>query len=157
MATNIFMMKGGIVTLGPTAGTNVSVECQVTGATIAATADPKELTTLCGKVTVPGITAYVLNLDYAQDWYQSGISTFLYENDGELVDFSIQPTTDTQPTATGRFYIVPGDFGGTAGEIMVASVALGIDGKPTITPATDPVVTAAADTTTEEESQYVEA
>lgn len=132
MATNVFMMKGGTVKLGPTA-TAISVECQVTGATIAATADPKELTTLCGKVTVPGITAYVLNLDYAQDWNEDGISTFLYENDGELVDFEVKPTADVAPTATGQCYIVPGDFGGTAGEIMVGSVALGIEGKPVIT------------------------
>lgn len=143
MATNIFMMKGGTVKLGPTA-TALSVECQVTGATIVATADPKELTTLCGKTTVPGVTAYVLNLDYAQDWHESGISTFLYENDGELVDFEIKPTAGTTPTAAGKCYVVPGDFGGTAGEIMVASVALGIDGKPTITPVTDPVAMAAA-------------
>ncbi len=138
MATNVFMMKGGIVKLGPTA-TATSVECQITEATISATPDPKEATTLCGKVTVPGVTGYVLNLAYLQDWHESGISMFLYENDGELVDFSIQPTADATPTAIGLCYITPGDYGGAAGEIMTASVSLGIDGKPTITPVTDPV------------------
>lgn len=138
MATNIFMMKGGTVTLGPTE-TELTVECQITGASIVASPDPKELTTLCGKVTVPGVTGYVLNLDYAQDWYESGISTFLFENDGLLVPFEIKPTTAASPIASGMAYVVPGDFGGTSGEIMVGSVALGIDGKPTITPATDPV------------------
>jgi hypothetical protein len=133
MATNVYMMRDGVVTLGPTAA-GISVECQITAATIAATADPKELTTLCGKVTVPGVTAYVLNLEYAQDWtIATGISMFLYENDGELVEFSVQPTADVAPIAIGECYVVPGDFGGTAGEIMVGTVALGIVGKPDIT------------------------
>ena len=132
MATNILMCKGGTLKLGPTA-TATNVECQVTSAIIQATADPKELTTMCGKVTVPGVTAYVLNVDYAQDWGPTGISTFLFENDGVLVDFELIPTTSALPMAAGQCYAVPGDFGGAAGEIMVGSVSLGIDGAPTIT------------------------
>lgn len=142
MATNVYMMRDGIVELGPTLTATV-VSCQVTAATIVATADPKEMTTLCGKVTVPGVTGYVLNLEYAQDWtIDTGISMFLYDNDGLLVDFSLQPTADAEPIAIGRCYIVPGDFGGTAGEIMVGSVALGIEGKPDITGNAAPVATA---------------
>ncbi len=142
MATNVFMMKGGTVTLGPVAA-GVSVECQITEAIISATADPKEATTLCGKVTVPGITAFTLNLGYLQDWAADGISMFLLENDGELVDFEIVPTAEATPTATGKCYISPGDFGGTAGEIMVGSVSLGMEGAPTVAPYV-PVVAAAA-------------
>jgi hypothetical protein len=143
MATNVFMMKGGIVKLGPTL-TALAVECQITEATISATPDPKEATTLCGKVTVPGVTGYTLNLSFLQDWHETGISMFLYDNDGELVDFSIQPTSDATPMAVGKCYISPGDYGGAAGEIMVASVSLGVDGKPDITPVTDVVATSAA-------------
>jgi hypothetical protein len=144
MATNVYMMKDGEVILGPTAA-GLTVTCQITGATIVATPDPKELTTLCGKVTVPGVTGYVLNLDYAQDWtVDTGISMFLYENDGELVEFSVQPTADATPIASGSCYVSPGDFGGTAGEIMVASVSLGCEGKPDITGNAAPVATRAA-------------
>ena len=140
MATNIMMIRDGTLTLGAV-GSEVSVECQMTNMTISATPDPKELTTVCGKVTVPGITAFVLNLEGAQDWGASGVSTYLYENDGELVDFSLKPTATAQPIATGKVYIAPGDFGGVAGEIAVFSVSLGIDGKPTITPAAAAAVT----------------
>lgn len=144
MATNVMMVRDGTLHLGPAVTGGVDVDCQVTAATISATPDPKELTTMCGKVTVPGVTAYVLNLDFAQDWHESGISTFLFENDGALVDFTLTPTASTQPTATGKLYVAPGDFGGTVGEIAVATVALGIEGKPTITPATDPVTATAS-------------
>ena len=133
MATNVFMMKDGTVTLGPTVS-GISVECQITEAIISAAPDPKEATTLCGKVTIPGITAFTLNLGYLQDWtIDTGISMFLFENDGQLVDFELVPTANAAPMAVGKCYISPGDFGGTAGEIMVGAVSLGLEGKPTIT------------------------
>jgi len=62
-----------------------------------------------------------------------GLSTYLYDNDGTLVDFVLTPSSDAAPSATGKCWIVPGDFGGTAGEIAVLSVVLGVEGKPVIT------------------------
>ena len=137
MAANVLMVKDGILKLGPTA-TAVTVSCQVTEAIISATADPKEATTLCGKVTVPGVTAYTLNVSYLQDWTATpeGISMFLFNHDGELVDFELTPTANASPKAVGKCYVSPGDFGGTAGEIAVGSVSLGMDGPPTITGST---------------------
>jgi len=59
MATNIMMVRDGTLTLG-TVPTDVS--CQITAATIKAAADMKTLTSMCGKSTVPGVTAFTLEV-----------------------------------------------------------------------------------------------
>jgi len=140
MATNIMMVRDGTITFGT--GTPTEVSCQITGATIKATPDPKTLVTMCGKSTVPGVTAYTLELTGAQDWSAAGVSTYLMDNDGVLVDFVLTPTDQAAPSAAGQCWAVPGDFGGTVGEIAVFSVTMGIEGKPTITSSTTVVAAA---------------
>jgi hypothetical protein len=132
MATNILMVRDGTLTLGPTA-TSTDVSCQVSGATIKATPDPKTLTTMCGKSTVPGVTTFTLEVTAAQDWAVDGISSYLMDNDGQLVDFTLTPSAAAAPSATGQCWVVPGDFGGQVGEIAVLSVTMGVEGKPVIT------------------------
>jgi hypothetical protein len=133
MATNILMVRDGTLTLGTVP---VDVSCQISGGTIKATPDPKTLTTMCGKSTVPGVTAFTFDVTGAQDWAADGISTYLMDNDGTLVDFVYTPSSAIAPSASGKCWIAPGDFGGVVGEIAVFSVTLGVEGKPTITPAT---------------------
>jgi len=135
MSTSLLVVKDGTLKLGPVA-TQLSVECQISRMEIVAAPDPKEFTSVCGKTTVPGVTGWTLNLEGAQDWSTDGISTFLFEQDGTLVDFELVPSAALQPTATGKVWVSPGSFGGVAGEISTFSVSLGLDGKPTITPAT---------------------
>src|SRR4029077_6058050 len=100
------------------------VSCQITAATIKAAADMKTLTSMCGKSTVPGVTAFTLEVAAAQDWAVGGISTYLMDNDGTLGDFVPPPSAAAAPSAAGQCWIVPGDFGGQAGEIAVLSVVL---------------------------------
>jgi hypothetical protein len=142
MATNLLIPQDGTLTLGPSA-TATDVSCQVSNASIVATPQQKTITTLCGVSNAAGITSFVLHVEAAPDWAADGISTFLWENDGQVVDFSLTPTASGQPTATGQCYVAPGSFSGASGEIATLTVDLGTVGKPTITP---PVTAFARDT-----------
>ena len=133
MATTLLIPQDGTLELGPTA-TATDVSCQVSNASITATPNQKTITTLCGITNAAGITAFQLHVEAAQDWSTDGLSTFLFENDGQVVDFSLTPTAAGSPTATGQCYVSPGDFSGASGEIATLTVDLGIVGKPTITP-----------------------
>jgi hypothetical protein len=134
MATNILIPQNGTLELGPSA-TATDVSCQVSNASITATPNPKTITTLCGITTAAGITAFVLHVEAAQDWNEGGLSDFLWQNDGQVVDFTLTPTDATDaPTASGQVYVSPGSFSGASGEIATLTVDLGIVGKPTITP-----------------------
>src|SRR5262245_58341408 len=130
MATNVFVVRDGTLKLGPT-GTSLAVECQCSVMVLNPSTDMKEITTACGRVQVPGITAWTLHVEGAQDWTATtGVSDYLNDNDGELIDFELVPFDTTTPKATGKAYGAPGAFGGTAGEIAVFSVDLGVNGKP---------------------------
>jgi hypothetical protein len=135
MPTNLLIPQDGTVKLGPTASA-VDVSCQVSNASITATPQQKTITTLCGVTNAAGATSYQLHLEAAQDWAAEGLSTFLWDNDGQVVDFALTPTAATSPTATGQVYIAPGAFSGASGEIATLTVDLGCVGKPTITPPT---------------------
>jgi hypothetical protein len=82
-----------------------------------------------------GTTAtWVLNLAYAQDWATtSSLSQYLFDNEGtsKVITFKPKkPATGTAPTWTATVIITPGAIGGTVDSVAVASVTLGVQGKP---------------------------
>ncbi len=82
----------------------------------------------------PTSTDWALNLDYAQDWATaSSLSQYLFDNEGtsKVVTFKPKkPATGTAPTWTATVFITPGAIGGAIDTVAVASVTLGVQGKP---------------------------
>lgn len=80
--------------------------------------------------TFPTATTWSLMLDYAQDWETANsLSDYLFENEGEQVTMTFEPVkggTGWEVDAT----IVPGSIGGQVNAVAVASVTLGVSGKP---------------------------
>jgi hypothetical protein len=112
--------------------------CDATGAAL----KPETTTTvrnyLCGSKTVVGDAVWTLTLDWEQNWLPDGLSDYLFQHAGEKAVVTIQSSTlETEAVCTAT--LVPGQFGGTAGEIAEATLDLGVDGQPTFstyTPAT---------------------
>lgn len=80
---------------------------------------------------------YVCNIDYAQDWATTNsLSKYLFDNEGtsKVVTFKPKkPSTGTAPTWTATLIIQPGSIGGAVDSVAVASVSLGVQGKPALT------------------------
>ena len=134
---NLLVVKDGTLklTLPGTLPTEVDCECQITEMTVQVTPTLKTATTVCSVAQVPGISTYVLHLVGVQDYTDTGISTFLWENEGALVDFVMVPSAAADPSVTGKCFLVAGNFGGVAGEIAVFTADCPCEGKPVVTPA----------------------
>jgi len=78
---------------------------------------------------------WVCELQFVQDWETVGsLSNYLHEHEGESVQFVLVPEADG-PTVTATIIITPGAIGGAVDTFGVATVSLGVDGKPVIAPA----------------------
>ena len=70
------------------------------------------------------------NLAFAQDWETpNSLSAYLFDNEGEIV------VADFYPEAGGTGFratlnIVPGSIGGAVDSVAVATVTLGVQGRP---------------------------
>lgn len=79
-----------------------------------------------------------LTMGLAQDWSSTGLSRFLFENEGKDAVFTFAPVAGGQGfsvTAT----ITPGAFGGAVDSVGEASVVLPVKGRPTLVAAVTPV------------------
>lgn len=77
---------------------------------------------------------WLLNLTYAQDWETaSSLSRFLHEHVGEEIDVTFEPRRGG-PAITATIVIEPGAIGGDVDAVAGASVALGVNGQPTLEP-----------------------
>lgn len=85
-------------------------------------------------VSVPATTGYEVSVSFLQDWTSStGLSKYLYDNDGELKWFQLTPDDDTSGTKIeGECYIVAADLGGGGSSPLQATVTLPCKGKPTL-------------------------
>ncbi len=82
----------------------------------------------------PTAASWVLNLDYAQDWASTdSLSRYLFDNEGELKAVTFKPkkpASGTAPTWSADVYVTPGAIGGAVDTVAVASVSLGVSGRP---------------------------
>jgi len=77
---------------------------------------------------------WVLNLTYVQDWDTVGsLANFLFEHEGESMPITVEPKAGGASIAA-TVTITPGSIGGTVGTYGTSTVALGVVGRPTITP-----------------------
>lgn len=89
------------------------------------------------------------NLTYVQDWDSAdSFSRFLHDHEGETVPMVFGPRTGSGPTFEANIVITPGAIGGTVNAFAETSVALGVDGKPTLVPAVAGFAKVAAASTT---------
>ena len=118
------------------AGTPVDVSCSATGATLSPDTPVETRNKLCGKGKAVGETDWTLELDYDQDWdlgAAAALSFFLVTHEGQEATAELS-WEDGKVTATATVLIVPGTFGGTAGEVAEASIELPVLGQPTFEP-----------------------
>ncbi|MBH0054483.1 hypothetical protein I6E74_09930 [Salinibacterium sp. SWN139] len=79
---------------------------------------------------------WTLGLTYAQDWVTAGsLSQYLLENEGTVVDAVLKPQSGIGPSFSVEIVITPGAIGGAVDTTAVATVTLGVQGKPTLVPA----------------------
>lgn len=117
-------------------GTPVDVSCSSTGATLTPDTPVETRAKLCGKGKAVGETDWTLELDYDQDWdlgEAAALSFFLASNAGAEATAELSWEAG-KVDATATVLIVPGPFGGTAGEVAEASVELPVLGQPTFAP-----------------------
>lgn len=80
--------------------------------------------------TFPQTATWVCNLSYAQDWETTNsLARFLHDNEGETVAATFEPKLGGA-TWTANLVLTPGAIGGTVDSVAVATVALGVNGKP---------------------------
>lgn len=113
--------------------------CDARGATLTPDTTTTTRNYLCGSKASTADPVWTLTVDFDQNWDDevtgppaaaAGLSQYLFDHAGEKATVVIESSTlKKQATATAT--LIPGPFGGTAGEIAEASVDLGIDGQPT--------------------------
>lgn len=78
----------------------------------------------------PSRATWQANLGYAQDWETpNSLSQYLHDHEGETVDATFEPKKGGTGF-TAKLIIVPGSIGGAGDAVAVASVSLGVQGKP---------------------------
>lgn len=77
---------------------------------------------------------WTCTLAYAQDWETTdSLSSYLHDEEGEQITCVFEPVKGGA-TWTATLQITPGAIGGTVDAIAVATVTLGVVGKPVRTP-----------------------
>ena len=137
-ATIELTLTGGVETPVPFSCQNISASIDPTANLQATKA------TWCAPAgQVPAATSFTLNVNYYQDWGAAdSISQFLLDNDTAEADFvitGVQIDSGTDVEATGKVRLVAGAYGGAGGTPLESTVALPIQGKPTIGAPTVPL------------------
>lgn len=71
-------------------------------------------------------------LSYAQDWSTAAsLSRYLFEHEGEEVTVVFEPVKGG-PSVTATIIVAPGSIGGPVDTVGVATVTVGVQGKPTL-------------------------
>jgi hypothetical protein len=77
-------------------------------------------------------STWVCNLGLAQDWQTAdSLSRYLFENEGEEVIVRFEPVNGGLGI-DATIIIAPGTIGGAVDTFAVATVSLGVKGKPTL-------------------------
>lgn len=85
-------------------------------------------------LTKNAASSWQVAFNYLQDWGATpSISQFMFDNDGELVYFTFDPTVEDVPSVAGSFWCVAGAYGGDAGTSWAYSGTCALEGVPTFT------------------------
>lgn len=75
---------------------------------------------------------WTCDLEFAQDWSTaSSLSRYLFENEGAEVEVVFEPVAGG-PSITATLIVTPGAVGGAVNSVAVATVSLGVQGKPVL-------------------------
>lgn len=75
-------------------------------------------------------STWTCTLAYAQDWETAdSLSQYLYDHEGEEIPVTFEPKSGGAGW-TATLIIAPGSIGGTVDSVAVATVTLGVKGKP---------------------------
>lgn len=91
--------------------------------------------------TFAGNPTWQCAITFAQDWSTAGsLSNYLMTNAGQTKTVTFVPNTNDpmSPTITASINIAPGAIGGGVNTVGTATVTLGVQGSPSVTPATTP-------------------
>jgi len=133
-------MKDASIKLIAAGGTLAEYNDQVASAEIEVSpGDEVTYPTLDGNVASNvGPPTYALVLRAGQDWDTTGLARYLWDNEGDLLDFSYQahgaatPAAAGTPIVTGQCRAVPGNYGGEVGTFAEIEVSLPCATKPTL-------------------------
>lgn len=139
MAAHGRRLKTLMLTLGDESTDNVQAECQLRSWNLANnSAEGEKLFTYCTdpdgqefrEETDPD---YALEATFLADWREDGISTWLWQHDGELVNFVLDHHPDIAAEHcqwSGQLYVRAPNVGGEVRTTEETTVTLPIEGKP---------------------------
>ncbi len=136
----IMFMKDANIKLVAAGGVLVEYNGQVASAEIEVSpGDEVSYPTLDGNVASNvGPPSYSLVLRAGQQWDITGLARFLWDNEGDLLDFKYQAhgagiiDATTTPSVTGQCRAVPGNYGGEVGTFAEIEVSLPCAAKPVL-------------------------
>jgi hypothetical protein len=101
-------------------------QCWCTRAELSYDVDEQDIVPLCSDEVrkLLGTETWTLDVEYYQDWTETGISSFFHDHRGETAAFTLGPAQDEGRVATGDVTVQGGPFGGTAGDVAVGAVAM---------------------------------
>jgi hypothetical protein len=80
------------------------------------------------------IATWTCDLTFAQDWSTANsLSRYLFEHEGDEIAVVFEPVAGG-PSVTATLIVTPGAIGGTVNEVAVATVSLGVQGRPVLEP-----------------------
>ena len=86
--------------------------------------------------TESGSATWVVDIAYVQDWDGAdSFSAYLFNNEGSQVTMTFKPQALSGGTFSATVIIAPGSVGGAVDSFGTSTVSLGVQGKPTYTPA----------------------
>ena len=81
---------------------------------------------------------WVCALSFAQDWATAdSLSRYLFENEGAAIEVTFRPKV-AGPGFTATLIVTPGSIGGRVDAVAVATVNLGVRGRPAAIDAPEP-------------------
>lgn len=118
-----------------TIGTSETVECAVTACDLVPTFSTVTSTVACpdGTISDAGPTSWSFNVTANVDAGATSFSTYLEENDGDVVAVEWVPDPVNHPTRARKFSVIvkPMNEGHPVGAFASGSVSLPVQGRPT--------------------------
>lgn len=139
MAAHARRLKTLLLTLGNESLDQISAECQLTSWNLANNSpEGEKLFTYCTdpdgqEYREEPDPDYALEVTFLADWRETGISTFLWRHNGELVDFLIDHHPDIAEEHvqwSGKLYLRAPNVGGEVRTTEQTTVTLAIEGEP---------------------------
>lgn len=107
--------------------------CQLVVGMVTSEQPENVVESMCEAVITPGRERLYLDLDYFQDWHATGISTYFWNNAGNVVTFNFVPQIDGKPGMGGSCRLRrPAAFGGPARQPARDRIRHPIVGVPTL-------------------------